>query len=138
MVLSSTIIFLYIILHEWYTDFLPEMWTSEKYCLNNICFWQNFPNRWIHFFCITIVFKGLKKINIFGGLFRKNCGNDFFLSMFNKWKRLTKKYEMLQTFVFEYYLIIVRALEMTHTHRENKNSCSVVTYFGLYLNVSQP
>lgn len=49
-----------------------------------------------------------------------------------------QKYEMLQTFVFEYYLIIVRALEMTHTHKENKNSCSVVTYFGLYLNVSQP
>lgn len=49
-----------------------------------------------------------------------------------------QKYEMLQTFVFEYYLIIVRALEMTYTHRESKNSCSVVIYFGLYLNVSQP
>lgn len=54
-------------------------------------------------------------------------------------KKAYKKYEMLQTFVFEYYLIIVRDLGMTYiTHRENKNSCSVVTYFGLYLNVSQP
>lgn len=62
----------------------------------------------------------------------------FFSSMVNKWNRLTKRYEMLQTFVFEYYLIIVRDLKMTYTHRENKNSCSVVTYFGLYSNVSQP
>lgn len=53
-------------------------------------------------------------------------------------KKAYKKYEMLQTFVFEYYLIIVRDLGMTYTHRENKNSCSVVIYFGLYLNVSQP
>lgn len=53
-------------------------------------------------------------------------------------KEAYKKYEMLQTFVFEYYLIIVRALEMAYTHKENKNSCSVVTYFGLDLNVSQP
>lgn len=53
-------------------------------------------------------------------------------------KEAYKKYEMLQNFVFEYYLIIVRALEMAYTHKENKNSCSVVTCFGLYLNVSQP
>lgn len=53
-------------------------------------------------------------------------------------KEAYKKYEMLQNFVFEYYLIIVRALEMAYTHKENKNSCSDVTYFGLYLNVSQP
>lgn len=53
-------------------------------------------------------------------------------------KEAYKKYEMLQTFVFEYYLIIVRALEMAYTHKDYKNSGSVVIYFGLYLNVSQP
>lgn len=35
---------------------------------------------------------------------------------------------MLQTFVFEYYLIIVRDIKMTYTHIENKNFCSAVTY----------
>lgn len=61
MVLSLTIIFLYIILHEWYTDFLPEMWTSEKYCLNNICFDKTFPTDELIFSALTniyIVFKG--------------------------------------------------------------------------------
>lgn len=61
MVLSLTIIFLYIILHEWYTDFLPECGQVKNTALITYAFDKTFPTDEFIFSALTniyIVFKG--------------------------------------------------------------------------------